>query len=159
MYQPQRDDGGKGDEVDQYLSIGVVQSSGFIDALSWWSARKQSLPGHYAMAMDINETPATLTPSERVNSAAKREFTCTRQSMSSSVFIMTMCLRSWMYVGSLKVPANRAQVAAALAQDDANNNLRRSRRTGMRRSLTMVSFRCSTTSSPTWSLRPTLGFE
>ncbi|KAH9531717.1 hypothetical protein CY35_19G050700 [Sphagnum magellanicum] len=82
--------------VDQYLSIGVVQSSGFIDVLSWWSAQKELLPGHYQMAMDYHGTLATSTPSERVNSAADREFTCTRQSLSSSVFIMTMCLRSWM---------------------------------------------------------------
>ncbi|KAH8960164.1 hypothetical protein BDL97_06G117900 [Sphagnum fallax] len=103
MFQPQHGVGGNGNEVDRYLSIGVVQSSGFIDILSWWSARKELLPGHYQMAMDYHETPATSTPSERVNSAAGREFTCTRQSLSSSVFIMTMCLRSWMNAGILKV--------------------------------------------------------
>jgi hypothetical protein len=121
MFQPQRGVGGNGNEVDQYLSIGVVQSSGFIDILSWWSARKELLSGHYQMAMDYHGTPATSTPSERVNSTAGREFTCTRQSLSSSVFIMTMCLRSWMNVGILKVPANRAQATAALGQDGANN--------------------------------------
>ncbi|CAK9203788.1 unnamed protein product [Sphagnum troendelagicum] len=42
MFQAQRSDGGNGDEVDQYLSIGIVKSSGFINILSWWSAR----PGH-----------------------------------------------------------------------------------------------------------------
>ncbi len=73
------------------------------------------------MAMDYHGTPATSTPSERVNNAAGREFTCTRQSLSLSVFIMTMCLRSWMNAGILKVPANRAQAAAALGQDGANN--------------------------------------
>ncbi len=34
---------------------------------------------------------------------------------------MTMCLRSWMIVDILKVPANQAQVIAALGQDSANN--------------------------------------
>jgi hypothetical protein len=92
MFQPQRNIGGNDDEVDQYLSIGVVQSSGFINILSWWSARKESLPGHYQMAMDYHGTPAMSTPSEWVNSAAGCKFTCTRQSLSSSVFIMTMCL-------------------------------------------------------------------
>jgi len=121
MFQPQHGVGGNGNEVDRYLSIGVVQSSGFIDILSWWSARKELLPGHYQMAMDYHGTPATLTPSERVNSAAGREFTCTRQSLSSSVFIMTMCLRSWMNAGILKVPTNRAQAATALGQDSTNN--------------------------------------
>ncbi len=121
MFQLQRDVGGNGDEVDQYLLIGVVQSSGFIDILSWWSAQKESLLGHYQMAMDYHGTPATSTPSERVNSAAGHEFTCTRQSLSSSMFIMTMCLRSWMNVGILKVPANRAQATAALGQDGTNN--------------------------------------
>jgi hypothetical protein len=47
MFQPQRDVGFNGNEVDQYLSIDIVKSSGFIDILSWWSARKESLPGHY----------------------------------------------------------------------------------------------------------------
>jgi hypothetical protein len=121
MFQPQRGVSGNGNEVDQYLSIGVVQSLGFIDILSWWSARKELLPSHYQMAMDYHGTPATLTPSERVNSAASREFTCTQQSLSSSVLIMTMCLRSWMNAGILKVPANRAQAAAALGQDGTNN--------------------------------------
>ncbi|CAN5966928.1 unnamed protein product [Sphagnum jensenii] len=47
MFQPQRGVGGNGDKVNQYLSISVVQSSGFIDVLLWWSARKELLPGHY----------------------------------------------------------------------------------------------------------------
>ncbi len=37
MFQPQRGVGGNSDEVDQYLSISVVESLGFIDVLSWWS--------------------------------------------------------------------------------------------------------------------------
>jgi hypothetical protein len=106
MFQLQRNVGGNGNEVDQYLSIGVVQSSGFINILLWWSAHKELLSGHYQMAMDYHETPTTSTPSERVNSIAGREFTCTRQLLSSSMFIMTMCLRSWMNAGILKVPAN-----------------------------------------------------
>jgi len=106
MFQLQRNVGGNGNEVDQYLSIGVVQSSGFINILLWWSAHKELLPSHYQMAMDYHGTPTTSTPSERVNSIAGREFTCTRQLLSSSMFIMTMCLRSWMNAGILKVPAN-----------------------------------------------------
>jgi hypothetical protein len=78
MFQLQHDINGNGDEVNQYLSIGVVQSSGFIDVLSWWSAQKESLSGHYQMAMDYHETSAMLMPSERGNSAAGCEFTCTR---------------------------------------------------------------------------------
>jgi hypothetical protein len=66
------------------------------------------------MAMDFLGTPATLTSSERVNSAAGREFTCMRQSLSSAMFVMTMCLRSWMGANILKVPTNRQQVATAL---------------------------------------------
>jgi len=71
--------------------------------------------------MDYHGTLATSTPSERVNSAADRKFTCTQQSLLSLVFIMTMCLRSWMNVGILKVPANRTQATATLRQDNANN--------------------------------------
>jgi hypothetical protein len=73
------------------------------------------------MAMDYHGTPATSTPSERVNNAVSHEFTCIRQSLSSSVFIMTMCMCSWMNVGILKVPANRAQAMATLRQDGTNN--------------------------------------
>ncbi len=121
MFQLQRGVSGNSNEVDQYLLIGVVQSSGFIDVLLWWSAWKESLSGHYQMAMDYHGTPVTVTPSEWVNSAAGREFTCTRQLLLSSVFIMTMCLHSWMNAGILKVPTNRAQATVALEQDDGNN--------------------------------------
>ncbi|CAK9880792.1 unnamed protein product [Sphagnum jensenii] len=62
-----------------------------------------------------------LTTSERVNNAASCEFTCIRQLLLSSMFIMTMSMCLWMNVGILKVPANRTQVAATLGQDDANN--------------------------------------
>ncbi len=34
---------------------------------------------------------------------------------------MTMCMCSWMNVGILKVPANRAQAMATLRQDGTNN--------------------------------------
>jgi hypothetical protein len=69
-------------------------------------------------------TPATSTPSECVNSAVGREFTSAWQSLSSSIFIQTMCLRSWMDAGILKLPMNRVQaaadaVAARTAQDTA----------------------------------------
>jgi len=38
MFQLQRGVGGNSNEVNQYLSISVVESLGFIDVLSWWSA-------------------------------------------------------------------------------------------------------------------------
>jgi hAT family C-terminal dimerisation region len=105
----------RGNEVDDYLAYGAVNASKFIDVLQWWSARKNALPALYTMAMDYLGTPATSTPSERVNSAAGREFTSARQSLSSSIFIQTMCLRSWMDAGILKLPVNRAQAAADAA--------------------------------------------
>jgi hypothetical protein len=37
MFQLQRSISGNDDKVDQYLSIDVVQSLGFIDVLLWWS--------------------------------------------------------------------------------------------------------------------------
>ncbi len=73
------------------------------------------------MAMDYHGTPTTSTPSKRVNNVAGHEFTCTRQLLSSSVFIMTMCLCLWMNASILKVPANRAQAMVALRQDGASN--------------------------------------
>jgi hypothetical protein len=103
------------------LLIGVIQSSRFINDLSWWSTEKESLLGHYQMAMDYHGTPATSTPSEQVNSTVGHKFTCTRQSLSSLVFIMTMCLRSCMNASIFKVPTNRTQAAAALGEDDTNN--------------------------------------
>jgi hypothetical protein len=52
------------------------------------------LPAHYQMAMDFRGTPATSMPSERMNSmTGGRDFTTARQSLSSEIFIKTMCLR------------------------------------------------------------------
>ncbi|BBM99157.1 hypothetical protein Mp_1g19200 [Marchantia polymorpha subsp. ruderalis] len=124
MFQPQGVESGIGDEVDQFLLKGVVHASSLIDILSWWSARKDALPGHYQMAMYYLGTPATSTPSERVNSAAGREFTCMRQSLSSSVFIMVMCLRSWMNAGILKVPVHRAAAATVILTEGEENFLK-----------------------------------
>jgi hAT family C-terminal dimerisation region len=104
-----------GDEVDDYLAYGAVNSSKFIDVLHRWSARKNALPALYTVAMDYLGTPATSTPSECVNSAVGRAFTSAWQSLSSSIFIQTMCLRSWMDPGILKLPVNRAQAAADAA--------------------------------------------
>ena len=121
MFQPVCYDGSTGDEIEKYLSIGAFKSSGFIDVLSWWSARKDLLPVLYHMAVVYCRTPATSTPSKRVNNAAGRKFTCTRQPLWSSVFIMTLCMRSWIGAGIFKVPANRARAAARLVQSGAND--------------------------------------
>jgi hypothetical protein len=93
-----------GDEVDRYVAMGVVHSQLFLDVIQWWKAQKEMLPAHYQMAMDYLGTPATLMPSERVNSMAGREFTTARQSLSSEIFIKTMCLRSWMKAQVIKLP-------------------------------------------------------
>jgi hAT family C-terminal dimerisation region len=112
-----------GDEVDDYLAYGTVNASKFIDVLQCWSARKNALPALYNMAMEYLGTSATSIPSERVNSAAGSEFKSARQSLSSSIFIQTMYLRSWMDAGILKLPVNRAKeaadAAARAAQDTA----------------------------------------
>jgi hypothetical protein len=83
-----------GNEVEKYLSLGIVTSSLFINVMEWWTARKDVFPAHYQMAADYLGTPATLTPSKHMNSVAGRKFTAARQSLSSSMFIQTMCLRS-----------------------------------------------------------------
>jgi hypothetical protein len=62
-----------GDEVEKYLSLGVVTSSSFINVMEWWTVRKDMFPAHYQMAMDYFGMP-----SERVKSMAKREFMATR---------------------------------------------------------------------------------
>ena len=95
------------DEVDKYLTMGLVVSQSFIDVVQWWMARRDVLPAHYQMAMDYLATPATSTPSERVNSMAGREFTSARQSLSSAIFVKTMCLRSWMKAGVITIPTDR----------------------------------------------------
>ena len=76
-----------GDEVEKYLSLGVVTSLSFIEVMEWWTARKDVFLAYYQMASDYLGTPTMSTPSERVNNMARREFTATRQSLSSSVFI------------------------------------------------------------------------
>ena len=98
------------DEVDRYLAMGIAHSQSFIDVIQWWQAQKEMLPAHYQMAMDFLGTPATSTPSERVNSMAGREFTTARQSLSSDIFIKTMCLRSWMKARVIKLPNDRQLV-------------------------------------------------
>jgi hypothetical protein len=103
------------DEVDRYLAMGKVVSQSFIDIVQWWMGRKNVLPAHYQMAMDYLGTPATSTPSERVNSMAGREFTSARQSLSSDIFVKTMCLRSWMKLGEIKIPHDRHRAMVALA--------------------------------------------
>jgi hypothetical protein len=75
------------DEVEKYLSLGVVTSWSFIDVMEWWTVQKDVFPAHYQMAADYLGTPATSTRSEHVNSMAGREFTTTRRSLSSSMFI------------------------------------------------------------------------
>ena len=55
--------------------MGLVVSQSFIDIVQCKMARKDVLPAHYQMAMDYLGTPATSTPSERVNSMPGREFT------------------------------------------------------------------------------------
>ncbi len=92
------------DEVDQYLMMGVVHSQSFIDVIQWFKARKETLPSHYQIAMDYLGTPATSTPSERVNSMAGRAFTTARQSLSSDIFIKAMCLHSWTRAQIINVP-------------------------------------------------------
>jgi hAT family C-terminal dimerisation region len=93
MFQP-KVSAFRGDEVDDYLAYGTVNASKFNDVLQLWSARKNSLPTLYTVDMEHLGTPATSNPSERVSSAAGLEFTSARQSLSSSIFIQTMCLRS-----------------------------------------------------------------
>ena len=95
------------DEVDQHLAMGVAVSQSFINIVQWWIGRKDMLPAHYQMAMDYLATPATSTPSERVNSMSGREFTSARQSLSSDIFVKTMCLRSWMKLDIIKILCDR----------------------------------------------------
>ena len=86
------------------MGVAVLQS--FIDVVQWWKGRKDELPAHYQMAMDYLATPATSTPSEQVNSMSGREFTTAQQSLSSGIFIKTMCLLSWMKLDILKIPCD-----------------------------------------------------
>lgn len=71
--------------------------------------------------MDMNKlrTPATLTLSERVSSAAGRKCTCFWQSLSSSVFVKIMCVRSQMCASIINVAVYRA---AAVARSSKENN-------------------------------------
>jgi hypothetical protein len=96
--------------------MGIVTSTTFIDVVQWWAARKEVLPAHYQMTCDYLGIPATSTPCERANSAAGLCFSSTRQSLSTTVFIKTMLLRSWMKVVFLAVPQNRTQAAVALVK-------------------------------------------
>ncbi len=85
-------------------------------------SRKDVFLAHYQMVADYLGTLATSTPSERVNNMAGCEFTVTKQSLSSSVFIQMMCLHSWIDASVIKVSSNRAKAAAHIEKalgDDA----------------------------------------
>ena len=100
------------DEVDRYVTMGIVVSQSFIDIVQWWMARKDVLPAHFQMAMDYLGMPATSMPLERVNSMAGREFTSARQSLSCAIFVKTMCLRSWMSANVITIPSDRQKALA-----------------------------------------------
>jgi hypothetical protein len=68
------------------------------------------------MACNVLGILATSTPCERSNSAAGREFTSVRQSLSTTLFIKSMLLRSWMAAGNFSFPRNREQAAADLTK-------------------------------------------
>jgi len=82
-----------GNEVEKYLSLGIVTSLLFINVMEWWTVRKDVFPAHYQMVADYLGTPSTSTPLECMNNVAGCKFTATMQSLSSSVFIQTMCLQ------------------------------------------------------------------
>jgi hypothetical protein len=105
-----------GDEVDQYLAMGVVVLQTFIDVVQWWMARKEQLPAQHNHHMDLDYfgTPATSTPSERANSMTGWGFTTAHQSLSSDIFIKTMCLRSWMKAGVINIPPDRHKALMSL---------------------------------------------
>jgi hypothetical protein len=67
-----------GDEVEKYFSLAIITSSSFIDMMEWWTTRKDVFLAHYQMATNYLGTHVTLTPLERVNSVAGREFTVVR---------------------------------------------------------------------------------
>lgn len=96
-------------EIERYLAIDPVNSCKFLDVVQWWMSRKEIFPAHCQMAIDYLGSPATSTASERVNSTAGREYTTSRQSLSPPVFIKTMCVRSWIKAGVMKVPSDRAR--------------------------------------------------
>lgn len=109
------------DEIGKHLSVRVFQSKGFLDILSWLSARQALLPVHYQMAIDHLGMPGTLMPSDRVNCAAGREFMCFRQSPSSSVLFRAVCVQSWTHVSIINSWVSRA-AATVLASKEKNKD-------------------------------------
>jgi hypothetical protein len=65
--------------------MGIVMSTSFVDVKQWWIAHKDALPAHFQMAMDYLGTPATSTPSKRVNSMAGQEFISARHICENDV--------------------------------------------------------------------------
>lgn len=94
------------DEIEKYLSMGSVQSKGFFKVLSWWLARQALLPAHCQMVMNYLRMSTASKPSELVNSAASHEFTCSWESLLSSVFVTMMWVRLWMRAGMINISRN-----------------------------------------------------
>jgi hAT family C-terminal dimerisation region len=122
---------GSEDEADRYLGMGLVSSNMFMNPIQWWDVRKTNLLAHYLMACDYLGTPATYKPCEHLNSASGREFTSIGQSLSTTLFIQTMSLRSWMAANCVTVPRNWRKSAAKIisapgeaTNEDEQNNVK-----------------------------------
>lgn len=74
------------------------------------------------MAMDYLWTATTSKPSERVSSVAGRDFMWVRQTLSWSVFVKTVCARSWMRASIINVPVIRAAAVARASKENDENN-------------------------------------
>lgn len=67
-----------GNKVDQYLNMGIVITSTFIDVMQCWTAYKELLLTHYQMAADYLGSPTTSTLLKCINNTTGCEFTNVR---------------------------------------------------------------------------------
>ena len=100
------------DEVDRYFAIMPDPN---LDPLKFWKMQQSTLPVHCKLAMEVLCVMAASTVVERANSEAGREFSSDRMSLSSGMFVASMCVRSWLRDGGFKAPKDRYSSAVALS--------------------------------------------
>ncbi|KAI2491756.1 hypothetical protein MHU86_22806 [Fragilaria crotonensis] len=96
-------------EVDRYLTMGLVISQSFIDIVQWWMARKDVLPaqnqwqwitlGHQQHQHCLNASTVWL-----VGSILQLANGC------HLLFLRTMCLHSWMKAAVITIPSDHQKV-------------------------------------------------
>lgn len=90
-----------GDELDLYISYGLIPRKDGRTALDWWLEPEQRarFPLLSKMAIDIYSIPAMSSEPERVFSQAKRTISDHKASLKAETIELLECMKSWFRLG------------------------------------------------------------